>query len=101
MRRVLDGWRRRVADPHLPRTLAPLLRRVGFDIAHQEIFAILDTTGDQHSYSVHQIEHLGASATGVPEEEIEAWQQDLRHLAGSGSYFFSVNRYITLAVARP
>jgi hypothetical protein len=33
MDRVLEGWRRRVVDPRLPRTLARHLREAGFSIA--------------------------------------------------------------------
>jgi ubiquinone/menaquinone biosynthesis C-methylase UbiE len=97
MRRVLDGWRRRTANPHLPRTLAPRLRRAGFRVIHRETFTIFDATGDEASYSAHQIDHLGASAVGVPEGEIKAWSEDLRALAQSGEYFFSLNRYLFLA----
>jgi arsenite methyltransferase len=98
MDRVLAGWRRRVASPHLPRTLGRRLRDAGFEVTHREAFAILDTDGDPRSYSAHQIEHLGASASGVPAEEVEAWAADLRGLARSGDYFFSVNRYVFVAV---
>jgi hypothetical protein len=33
----------------------------------------------------------------VPREEIDSWAADLRELALSGSYFFSLNRYIFVA----
>jgi arsenite methyltransferase len=97
MRRVLDGWRRRVADPHLPRTLAARLQDAGFEVTRREVFAIFDPSGGERSYSARQIDHLGASAIGVPDHEIEAWAADLRDLARTGDYFFSLNRYIFLA----
>jgi hypothetical protein len=101
MERVLDGWRRRVADPHLPRTLAQRLRAAGFDVTRREIFPIFDPTGDERSYSAHQVNHLGASATGVPSAVIADWAAELRDLARAGEYFFSLNRYIFLAVRSP
>jgi ubiquinone/menaquinone biosynthesis C-methylase UbiE len=101
MQRVLDGWRRRVADPHLPRTLAPRLRAAGFEVTRREVFPILDTTGDERSYSAHQINHLGASATGVPAAVLEDWAAELQDLARAGEYFFSLNRYIFLAAKAP
>lgn len=101
MQRVLGGWRRRVADPYLPRTLAPRLRAAGFEVTRREVLAIFDPTGDKDSYSAHQISHLGASAIGVPPGEIDAWAADLRDLAGTGDYFFSLNRYIFLATNIP
>jgi SAM-dependent methyltransferase len=98
MRRVLDGWRERVADPHLPRTLARQLRDAGFEhVGGPEVFTILDTSGAPDSYSALQIEHLGTSADGVSGEEVLEWAEDLRALARSGEYFFSLNRYLFTA----
>jgi ubiquinone/menaquinone biosynthesis C-methylase UbiE len=97
MQRVLDGWRRRVADPHLPRTLAAQLRASGFTVTRREVFTIFDATGDERSYSAQQITHLGASAIGVQASEIRDWAADLRDLVRAGDYFFSLNRYIFLA----
>jgi hypothetical protein len=97
MQRVLDGWRRRVADPYLPRTLAPRLRAAGFDVTRREVFPIFDPIGGERSYSAHQIDHLGASAIGVPPAVIEDWAAELRDLVRAGEYFFSLNRYIFLA----
>ena len=94
MRRVLDGWRRRVAHPHLPRTLARELREAGFEVDHVHTYAIFDTLGSEGSYSALQIEHLGASAEGVAADEVAAWTADLRDLAAAGEYFFSLNRYV-------
>jgi SAM-dependent methyltransferase len=97
MQRVLDGWRARVADPHLPRTLGRQLEDAGFDVIRREVFTIFDHHGLKGSYSALQIEHLGASAVGVPDEEIDAWAADLRGLAARGEYFFSLNRYVFIA----
>ncbi len=100
MDRVLAAWQERVAHPHLPRTLSRRLREAGFEIAHRETLAIFDPDGSEGSYSALQIEHLGASADAVPAAEVAAWAEDLRELARTGDYFFSVNRYIFLA-AKP
>ncbi len=97
MERVLDGWRARLADPYLPRTLSRLLREAGFELTRCEAHTILDLRGEEGSYSVRQIEHLGASAAGVSGAEVAAWAEDLRRLAAAGRYFFSLNRYLFLA----
>jgi ubiquinone/menaquinone biosynthesis C-methylase UbiE len=97
MDRVLAGWRRRVVDPRLPRTLARQLREAGFSTSSCQTLTILDVHGEPRSYSAHQIEHLGASAAGVNAAVIKAWAADLRELASSGDYFFSLNRYLFLA----
>jgi SAM-dependent methyltransferase len=97
MRRVLDGWRARTANPYLPRTLARELQNAGFEVTGCEALAILDRRGEEGSYSARQIDHLGASASGVSEADIAEWAADLRALARSGDYFFSLNRYLFLA----
>jgi arsenite methyltransferase len=100
MKRVIDGWRQRVAHPRLPRTLTRLLRDAGFEVIHRGTFTIFDVRGDEGSYSAHQIEHLGISAHSVPDHERSAWEADLRKLAVTGDYFFSLNRY-TFLVTKP
>jgi hypothetical protein len=35
---------------------------------------------------------------GVRKGEVEAWAADLRNLADAGEYFFSLNRYVFIAV---
>jgi ubiquinone/menaquinone biosynthesis C-methylase UbiE len=100
MEQVLDGWRARVADPCLPRSLSRRLREAGFELLDRSTYAILDVEGREHSYSARQIEHLGASALDVAPEQVRAWAEDLRALARSGDYFFSVNRYLFL-VGKP
>lgn len=97
MQRVLDGWRRRVAHPRLPRELASHLRRAGFVVAECGAFVILDRVGESGSYSSLQIEHLGASGIGVADRDVEEWAADLHELARAGEYFFSLNRYLFLA----
>lgn len=97
MRRVLHGWRQRTADPYLPRTLASRLRDAGLETLRRETFTIFDVRGHDGSYSALQIEHLGASAAGVPAHEVAGWAADLRALARAGDYFFTLNRYVFLA----
>jgi SAM-dependent methyltransferase len=97
MARVIAGWQRRVADPHLPRTLARRLRDAGLEVMRRESFTIFDTDGGEGSYGCLQIQHLGASAAGVPPAEVEGWADDLRELARAGEHFLSLNRYLFLA----
>ena len=100
MARVIDGWRARTADPHLPRTLRARLREAGFADPVCETFTILDLDGDPTGYSAHQIEHLGTSAADVPADVVAAWAEDLRDHARRGRYFFSLNRYLFTTTAR-
>lgn len=65
--------------------------RRGFrDIAARDLHDLY-VRGQEGSYSALQIEHLGASAAGVPSHEVAAWAADLRALARAGDYFFSLN----------
>ncbi len=58
----------------------------------------IDVSGDPASYSVHQIDHLGASAVDVQASTVEeAWASDLRAIARAGDYLFSLNRYLFVA----
>jgi ubiquinone/menaquinone biosynthesis C-methylase UbiE len=98
MQRVLDGWRERLVDPHLPRTLSRRLREAGLQVVEREAWTIFDPYGREGSYSASQIEHLGASASGLEAAELASWQEDLEALARTGDYFFSLNRYLFLAI---
>ena len=35
---------------------------------------------------------------GVTQEEVQAWTEDLRQLGEAHAYFFSLNRYLCLAI---
>lgn len=98
MTQVVDGWRRRVAHPHLPRTLTCRLRDAHFRVVDRRAYVIFDPTGYPNAYSALQIEHLGASAIGVAGSVVRDWAEDLRSRAQEGRYFFSVNRYLFRAV---
>jgi arsenite methyltransferase len=54
MRRVLDGWRKRVAHPYLPRTLGRQLRDAGLDVSDCEAYAVVDRHGYEGSYSAQR-----------------------------------------------
>jgi arsenite methyltransferase len=100
MDRVLAAWTDRFADPHLPRSLSRRLRDAGFRIRGRQVLALLNAEYDPNSYSVVNIETIGAYVTGrhgLTRDEVEAWQRDLAQLGAEGSYFFSLNRYLFLA----
>lgn len=101
MQHVLDGWRSLLADPRLPRILSVALRDTGFEIRRREVFTIFDPLGEDRSYSSHQIDHMAAAVerSGHPASaEVSSWTKELRQLALRSEYFFSLNRYIFLAV---
>jgi arsenite methyltransferase len=100
MRRVLAAWTQRFADPHLPRTLAPRLRAAGFEVTGCDVLVVLNTEYDLNTYSVSNGRIVAgfAAEQGVPREIVEAWWADLERLGERGEYFFSLNRYVFMAV---
>jgi arsenite methyltransferase len=101
MRRVLDAWNKRFADPHLPPTLAPRLRAAGFDLGSREVLVLFNPEYDPQTYSVTNAEIMADFVTdhgGMTWPEAAAWYSDLQQLGREGRYFFSLNRYLFTAL---
>lgn len=101
MSRVLTAWREHLVDPHLPRTLSTKLRQAGFSVKRQQVIPLLNTEYGANTYSGGLIGFIKAfvvGRNGVTREEAEAWAEELRLLGQGGEYFFSLNRYLFLAM---
>lgn len=101
--RVLAAWDEHLADPYLPRTLAPRLRAAGLAVEGVEALPILNPTYDPDTYShgmISLIVPFVIGRRGISKEEAKAWAGDLKELGERGAYFFSLNRYLFL-VRRP
>jgi SAM-dependent methyltransferase len=99
MRRVLTAWDEHLADPHLPRRLGPLLAGAGLEVTQCEVIPLLNASYADSSYSaalIGIISDFVPGRGGVTPDEAAAWADDLRS-RGAG-YFFSLNRYLFLAV---
>ncbi|MFC0624276.1 methyltransferase domain-containing protein [Kribbella deserti] len=100
MRRVLTAFEEHLSDPHLPRTLGETLEMAGFTVTHRQVVPMLNAGYDPWTYSVGLVDIIAAfvsGRSGVTPAEAEAWADDLRSF-GRG-YFFSLNRYLFVAVA--
>ena len=99
-RRVMEARLAEFAEPHLPPRIPSLLRAAGLRLARAEVIPLLDLRGAPGSFSRDMIGMTRAAAVrhGVPREEAEAWEADLRARTGDGDWFFSVNRYCFVAV---
>jgi arsenite methyltransferase len=100
MGQLLDAWRARFADPHLPRTLGHQLRDAGFQVSPPEALVLLNPEYDANTYSVANGEIMADYAVNrgsLTRDQANAWTQDLRRLGRDGRYFFSLNRYLFLA----
>jgi ubiquinone/menaquinone biosynthesis C-methylase UbiE len=103
MDRVLAAWEEHAADPHLPRTLTNRLVGAGFDVQLQKVVPILNPGFDQETYSNRLIDLIVSFVSGrsdIGGGEAQSWADELRNTNGDGQYFFSLNRYLFLAVKR-
>jgi arsenite methyltransferase len=99
-RRVMEGRLAHFAQPHLPPRLPALLGRVGLRLVHTEAIPVLELRGGSDTFSGGLIEPTAALAVryGIGRDEAEAWQADLLARAGGGEYFFSLTRYLFVAI---
>jgi arsenite methyltransferase len=99
MRRVLAAWDEHLVDPHLPRRLTRLISDAGLAVTRREVIPLLNAGYDPNTYSTGLIGFISAfvpGRQGLTETDTRAWADDLAALGED--YFFSVNRYMLLAV---
>ncbi len=97
--RILTAWDEHLADPYLPRKLPRLLREAGFALEQCAAIPLLNYGSDQNTFSANLIEMVASFVPehrGVTEADAEAWVRDMRSLGED--YFFSLNRYLFVAV---
>lgn len=101
MDRVLAAWSEHLIDPHLPRKLSLALERVGFRVLREEVIPLFNPNYDAGTYSYQIIDLIAkyvVGRQGITQSEAEVWAEDFRKPGEEGSYFFSLNRYLFLAV---
>jgi len=101
MERVLKVWDQHLADPHLPRKLPTLLHDAGLVVTRRELISLFNPDWNPHSYSagiMMGILNFVSGRDGISEDEARAWADDLQALGREGHYFFSLNRYLFVAV---
>jgi|SRR6478609_2397956 len=99
MRRVLAAWEAHLVHPDLPRRLTGLLEDAGFVVRERSVVTILNAGYDGETFSAGQIDVIGTYVAehGLAREESDAWALDLTTLGRD--YFFSLCRYLFLAIA--
>ena len=103
MERVLTAWEEHAIDPYLPRTLSSRLVGAGFKVELQEVVPILNPRFDQNTYSnrlIDLIVSFVSDRSDISGDEAQNWANGLRNNTGDAQYFFSLNRYLFLAVKR-
>jgi ubiquinone/menaquinone biosynthesis C-methylase UbiE len=99
MQRVLAAWDEHLVDPYLPRCLTRQLENAGFAVAQRTAVPLLNAGYDQNTYSAGLIGFIAAfvpGRQGLSEADATAWTEDL--IALDGDYFFSLNRYLFVAI---
>jgi ubiquinone/menaquinone biosynthesis C-methylase UbiE len=99
MRRVLAAWDEHLVDPHLPRRLTGFLSAAGFSVTRRAVIPLLNAGYDPNAFSAGVIDMITAfvpGRQGLSEQDASAWAEDLKALRDD--YFFSINRYLFLAV---
>jgi SAM-dependent methyltransferase len=99
MRRVLAAWDEHLVDPYLPRRLNGLLSAAGFSVVHRAAIPLLNVGYDPDTLSAGLIGFVTAfvpGRQGLNEDDVRDWAEDLKALGDD--YFFSLNRYLFLAI---
>jgi arsenite methyltransferase len=91
MARVLAAWDGHLADPCLPRTLAPRLRAAGFAgvTAEGHAFATTELTPDAYGAAIMPLVEQYVTGRGITEAEAAAWASELGELGRRGEFFFA------------
>lgn len=101
MDRILKVWDAHLVDPHLPRKLPHLLHQAGLTVTRRELIPMFNPDWNPHSYSagiMKGIQGFVSGRDGVSDDEAQAWADDLKAMGANGQYFFSLNRYLFVAV---
>ena len=98
MGRVLVAWGEHLADPHLPRTLGPSLKRAGFEAGPPIVLPLLNAGNACDTFSgrlLGLVASFVVDRQGLDRETVDAWATSMRGL--DTDWFFSLNRYVFLA----
>jgi arsenite methyltransferase len=101
MKKILAAWDEHLADPYLPRMLGKRLQEAGFRMQEYQIIPLFNPEFSNDSFSNRMIDLIGPfviGRKGVTAEEVTGWTQELRTIGKQGNYFFSLNRYVFIAI---
>jgi ubiquinone/menaquinone biosynthesis C-methylase UbiE len=97
MTRMMKAFEAHCADSRLPRTLAPRLRRAGFEGVRAAVYPLVNLVFEEGLYGqgiAGVIRGFTTKAGLVDEAEADAWHAELQMLSDRGDYFFCSNRFV-------
>jgi ubiquinone/menaquinone biosynthesis C-methylase UbiE len=98
---VFNAWDDGVANPNLPRRIAPMLRKAGFGALRVEAIPVLNPGYTENSFSAGMLQNFARIAVRqnmISEAQSAAWLADIEALAERDEYFFCVNRFLFTAI---
>ncbi|MCG6888005.1 MAG: methyltransferase domain-containing protein [Gammaproteobacteria bacterium] len=98
---IFQAWSDEVANPYLPRRLAPLLRDAGFGGIQVEAIPLVNASYTENSYSAGMLKGFANTAVrlqALSRTQADAWLVELEALAADDEYFFCVNRFLFTAI---
>jgi arsenite methyltransferase len=96
MRRMTTAWDRHLAHPSLPRTLAAQLGAAGFADVRRDAHAFETTALDPEAFGgagVAIVANYLATLTDIDQQDVDAWSNDLKHLAVNGAYSYAITQF--------
>jgi arsenite methyltransferase len=96
MERALRAWDQHLADPTLPRTLAPRMRAVSFEDVEMEAHAFATAAFTPDAYGsalLPLITDYLATVDGFGPAEAEAWADEQRLLAERDEFYFACTQF--------
>jgi arsenite methyltransferase len=101
MKRVLSAWDEHFVHAGLPRILSGHLRDAGFVICQRDVIPMFNPEYHDNTYAKRALGIIASFAVGrrgVSQEEADAWLAEFTDLGKQGKFFFSLNRYLFVAV---
>jgi ubiquinone/menaquinone biosynthesis C-methylase UbiE len=101
MKRVLSAWDEHFVHARLPRIFSGHLRDAGFVIIQRDVIPMFNPDFHDNTYAKRALGIIASfviGRRGVSQEEADAWLAEFTELGNQGKFFFSLNRYLFVAI---
>lgn len=100
-RKVFAAFEDHVAHPNLPTSLRRFLSSNGFRVAYSEVMPTYSSTHFDNRSAGGTLAGMASfvvGRNGLTEDDVARWQRDWMQRADRNEFFFSINKYLFLAV---